>query len=209
MKSGGSQEEILDRTLQAASKRLLSRRHSNGHWAYELEADVTIPAEYILLNHFLGEINDDLEAKLANYIRRVQSRDGGWPLYTGGDFNTSASVKAYFALKLAGDDTESTHMQRAREAILAHGGAVNCNVFTRITLALFKQIPWRAAPVSRVEILLAPNWFPIHVNKVSYWTRTVTVPLLILTARKPVAENPRGISIDELFHKAPYRENIG
>ena len=112
-----------------------SRRRSDGHWAYELEADVTIPAEYILLNHFLGEINNDLEAKLANYIRRIQSQDGGWPLYTGGDFNTSASVKAYFALKLA-DDIESTHMRHAREAILAHGGAVNCNVFTRITLAL-------------------------------------------------------------------------
>ena len=207
MGSDGSQEDIVDSTLKAASAHLLSRRHDNGHWAYELEADVTIPAEYILLNHFLGEINDNLEAKLANYIRRIQSQDGGWPLYAGGDFNTSASVKAYFALKLAGDDISSPHMRQAREAILAHGGAVNCNVFTRITLALFEQIPWRAAPVSRVEILLAPAWFPIHINKVSYWTRTVTVPLLILTARKPVAKNPRGISIDELFHKPPYQEN--
>ena len=207
MESDGSQEDILDRTLQAASKRLLSRRHSDGHWAYELEADVTISAEYIILNHFLGEIDDDLEAKLANYIRRIQSHDGGWPLYAGGDFNISSSVKAYFALKLAGDGIESPHMCQAKEAILAHGGAVNCNVFTRITLALFKQIPWRAAPVSRVEILLAPTWFPIHINKVSYWTRTVTVPLLILTARKPVAENPRRIGIDELFHKPPYQEN--
>ena len=168
MEFAGSQEEIIDRTVQAASAHLLSRRHGNGHWAYELEADVTIPAEYILLNHFLGEINDNLEAKLANYIRRIQSQDGGWPLYAGGDFNTSASVKAYFALKLAGDDIRSPHMRQAREAILAHGGAVRCNVFTRITLALFKQIPWRAAPVSRVEILLAPTWFPIHINKVSY-----------------------------------------
>ena len=116
----------------------------------------------------MGEIDDDLEPKLANYIRRIQSHDGGWPLYAGGDFNISASVKAYFALKLAGDDIDTPHMRQAREAILAHGGAVNCNVFTRITLALFKQIPWRAAPVSRVEILLAPTWFPIHINKVSY-----------------------------------------
>ena len=207
MDSSGPKEEILDRTLQAASAHLLSRRNSDGHWAYELEADVTIPAEYILLNHFLGEIDDDLEPKLANYIRRIQSHDGGWPLYAGGDFNISASVKAYFALKLAGVDIDTPHMRQAREAILAHGGAVNCNVFTRITLALFKQIPWRAAPVSRVEILLAPTWFPIHINKVSYWTRTVTVPLLILTARKPVAKNPRTISIDELFHKPPYQEN--
>ncbi len=207
MESDGYEEAILDRTLQAASAHLLSQRHSDGHWAYELEADVTIPAEYVLLNHFLGEVDDHLEPKLANYIRRTQSHDGGWPLYAGGDFNISASVKAYFALKLAGDDVTASHMRRAREAILAHGGAVNCNVFTRITLALFKQIPWRAAPVSRVEILLAPTWFPIHLNKVSYWTRTVTVPLLVLTALKPVAKNPHGISIDELFHKPPYQED--
>ncbi len=207
MDSNNLPERALNETLQTASKRLLSQQRSDGHWAYELEADVTIPAEYILLDHFLGDIQDETEQKCANYIRRIQSRDGGWPLYTGGDFNVSASVKAYFALKLVGDDVHMPHMRRAREAILAHGGAVNCNVFTRITLALFKQIPWRAAPVSRVEILLAPNWFPIHINKVSYWTRTVTVPLLILTALKPAAKNPRGVSIDELFHKPPYQEN--
>jgi len=207
MDSNSLPERALNETLKAASNRLLSRQHSDGHWAYELEADVTIPAEYVLLNHFLGEIDDDVEQKIGNYIRRTQSRDGGWPLFPGGDFNVSASVKAYFALKLIGDDIHMPHMRRAREAILAHGGAVNCNVFTRITLALFKQIPWRAAPVSRVEIMLAPNWFPIHINKVSYWTRTVTVPLLILTALKPAAKNPRGVSIDELFHKPPYQEN--
>ena len=207
MKPINREERAIDNMLQTASEHLLKRRKADGHWAYELEADVTISAEYILLNHFLGEINDKLELKLANYIRRIQNDDGGWPLYSGGDFNTSASVKAYFALKLVGDDITLPHMRRAREAILAHGGAVNCNVFTRITLALFKQVPWRAAPVSRVEILLAPAWFPIHINKVSYWTRTVTVPLLILTAIKPAAKNPRGISIDELFHKPPYREN--
>jgi squalene-hopene/tetraprenyl-beta-curcumene cyclase len=207
MDSSGLPESDLNAAIRASRKNLLAARKSDGHWAYELEADVTIPAEYIILNHFLGEIDDEVEAKLANYIRRTQERNGGWPLYIGGDFNVSASVKAYFALKLAGDSPDENHMRRAREAILAHGGAVNANVFTRLTLALFGQVPWSAAPVTRVEIMLFPRWFPLHINKVSYWTRTVTVPLLVLTALRPMAKNPRGASIDELFHNPPHREN--
>ncbi len=194
--------------VEEALQLLLSKQDEDGHWTFELETDVTITAEYILLNHFLDELDDELETKLANYLRRNQNKDGGWSLFKGGEFNTSASVKAYFALKLVGDNSDMPHMRRARESILAHGGAVNCNIFTRITLALFKQIPWRAVPVSRIEIMFAPKWFPIHIHKVSYWTRTVTIPLLILTSKKPAAKNPRGVSIDELFHKPPYRENF-
>jgi len=199
--------EALDTAIEDALGLLISRQQSNGHWAFELETDTTITAEYILLNHFLNEIDNDLEGKLAVYLRRNQNEDGGWPLYKGGEFNISASVKAYFALKMVGDRVDMAHMRSAREAILAHGGAVNSNVFTRITLALFRQIPWRAVPVTRIEIMFAPKWFPIHINKVSYWTRTVMVPLLILTAQKPAAQNPRGVNIDELFHQPPYREN--
>ncbi|MEE2745366.1 MAG: squalene--hopene cyclase [Pseudomonadota bacterium] len=197
----------LQSTIKSAQKKLLSRQKNNGYWEFELEADTTISSEYILLNHFLGEINENTEKKIAVYLRNCQETHGGWPLFHGGDFDMSASVKAYFALKLTGDSPDEPHMKRAREAILAHGGAVNCNVFTRITLALFRQIPWRATPVTRVEIMFAPSWFPIHINKVSYWTRTVTVPLLILTALKPSAKNPLGVSIDELFHKPPYKED--
>jgi squalene-hopene/tetraprenyl-beta-curcumene cyclase len=199
--------EALDAIIENSLELLLSRQHSDGYWAFELETDTTITAEYILLNHFLNEIDNGLEGKLAIYIRRNQNEDGGWPLYKGGEFNISASVKAYFALKMVGDGVDMPHMRSAREAILAHGGAVNCNVFTRITLALFRQIPWRAVPVTRIEVMFAPKWFPIHINKVSYWTRTVMVPLLILTAQKPAGQNPRGVNIDELFHKPPYREN--
>ena len=117
----------------------------------------------------------------------------------------SASVKAYFALKLVGDDREAPHMRRAREAILAHGGAERSNVFTRIALALFGQVPWRAVPVMPVEIMLLPRWFPFHLDKVSYWSRTVIVPLLVLMAMKPRARNPRGVDIAELFATPPRR----
>ncbi len=201
------QKISLDEVVQRAQSRLLSSQAEDGHWAFPLEADVTITAEYILLNHYLGEINDEVEAKLANYIRRIQGEHGGWPLYHGGDLNVSASVKAYFALKLSGDDPEAPHMIKARDAILAHGGAKETNVFTRITLALFGLVPWRATPVTRIEVLYAPKWFPLHINKVSYWTRTVTVPLLILTALRPKAKNPRNIMIDELFTKSRFEED--
>jgi squalene-hopene/tetraprenyl-beta-curcumene cyclase len=199
--------DSLDEVIQRAQFCLNGCQKKDGHWAFPLEADVTISAEYILLNHYLGEINDDLEGKIANYIRRIQNADGGWPLYHGGDINISASVKAYFALKLTGDSPESPHMIKARDKILANGGAKEANVFTRITLALFEMVPWRATPVTRIEILFAPKWLPLHINKVSYWTRTVTVPLLILTAIRPQAKNPRKISIDELFTKSRFKEN--
>ena len=115
---------------------------------------------------------------------------GGWPLYHGGDFNISCSVKAYYALKLAGDSVEAPHMVRARAAILAHGGAASVNVFTRIALALFGQLPWRGVPYIPVEIMLLPRWFAFHVDKVAYWSRTVMVPLFILCTRKPRREKP-------------------
>ena len=197
----------LNEVIQRAQTRLHNCQNKDGHWAFPLEADVTIPAEYILLNHFLGEINDVTEQKIATYIRRIQNPDGGWPLYYGGKANVSASVKAYFALKLAGDDPKLPHMIKARDKILANGGAKESNVFTRITLALFGMVPWRATPVTRIEILFAPKWLPLHIHKVSYWTRTVTVPLLILTAIRPKAKNPRKINIDELFTKSRFKEN--
>ncbi len=179
---------------------MLGEQKEDGHWAFELEADATIPAEYIMLNHYLGEPNPDVERKLAVYLRRIQEdQHGGWPLYHDGDFNISASVKAYYALKLAGDDPDAPHMRRARDAILAHGGAVKANVFTRIALALFGQVPWRAVPVMRVEAMLMPRWAPFHIDKISYWSRTVMVPLLILAVLKPKARNPLQINVDELF----------
>ena len=173
---------------------------ADGHWVFELEADATIPAEYVLLRHYLAEpVDAALEAKIAVYLRRIQGAHGGWPLFHDGDFDMSASVKAYFALKMIGDSTERRHMRRAREAIRARGGAARSNVFTRIMLALFGFVSWRAVPVMPVEIMLLPKWFPFHIDKISYWSRTVIVPLLVLMALKPTARNPKGVRIDELF----------
>jgi len=201
-----SDEREIDGVVEDARTWLADCQAADGHWAFELEADATIPAEYIFLNHFLGTIDDEVEGKLAKYLRSIQENHGGWPLYHDGDFNMSASVKAYYALKLAGDDPDAPHMVRARESILSRGGAAKANVFTRIALALFEQVPWRAVPVMRVEALLLPKFSPFHMDKVSYWSRTVMVPLLVLAVLKPKAANPRGVHIRELFVTPPERE---
>ena len=196
----------LDRAVADAREALIARQDRDGYWLFELEADCTIPAEYIMMMHFLDEIDTALEAKLCCYLRAAQAAHGGWPLYQGGDFNLSCSVKAYYALKLAGDSPDAPHMLRARAAILQRGGAARVNVFTRIALALFGQLPWRGVPYIPVEIMLLPRWFPFHLDKVAYWSRTVMVPLFILCTRKPVAKNPRGVHIRELFSTAPEKE---
>ncbi len=209
MHSGNSTVEVgtggaLEASIASATRALLDCRQADGHWVFELEADCTIPAEYVLLRHYLAEpVDTALEAKIANYLRRVQGAHGGWPLVHDGDFDMSASVKAYFALKMIGDSTVAPHMVQAREAILSRGGAIHSNVFTRFTLALFGILTWRSVPVLPVEIMLLPLWFPFHINRISYWARTTMVPLSVLAALKPRAKNPRGIGIDELFLQEP------
>jgi squalene-hopene/tetraprenyl-beta-curcumene cyclase len=196
----------LEPALEAVLEAVLSEQRPDGHWVYELEADATIPAEYVLMVHYLGEPADAaLEAKIGRYLRRIQGAHGGWPLYYGGAHDPSASVKAYFALKMIGDPPDAPHMARARTAIRARGGAERSNVFTRMLLALFGEIPWEAVPVMPVEIALLPGWFPFHLSKVSYWTRTVVAPLLVLGALKPRARNPRAVGIAELFLAPPGR----
>jgi squalene-hopene/tetraprenyl-beta-curcumene cyclase len=192
--------------IESAKNALLSLQHPQGYWLFELEADCTIPAEYIMMMHFMDEIDTRLQEKLAVYLRARQKAADGWPLYYAGDFDLSCSIKAYYALKLAGDSPDAEHMIRARNVILAHGGAARANVFTRIALALFEQIPWRGVPFMPVEIILLPRWFPFHLSRISYWSRTVVVPLLILCSLRPKAKNPSGVDIRELFTIAPEEE---
>lgn len=198
---------ILDQAIERATSSLTSEQRSDGHFCYELEADATIPAEYVLLEHYLDRIDDALESKIGVYLRRTQgaydTNQGGWSLFYGGKMDLSCSVKAYFALKAIGDSPSAPHMVRAREAILAAGGAERSNVFTRMQMALFGAVPWRACPVVPIEAVLMPDWFPFTMRKVSYWSRTVMFPLMFLATRKPLARNPRNVRIDELFRKPP------
>ncbi|MDO9104201.1 MAG: squalene--hopene cyclase [Methylovulum sp.] len=196
----------LDRAIAEAQTQLLSLQNKAGYWVFELEADCTIPAEYILMMHYMDEINEEIQAKIANFLRTQQGVDGSYPLYKGGAGDISCTIKAYYAMKMAGDGIQALHMVNARKWILAQGGAAKANVFTRIMLAMFEQLPWRAVPFMPVEIMLLPKWFPFHLDKVSYWSRTVMVPLFILCTYKVKARNPRKINVVELFVTRPDQE---
>ena len=192
--------DAVETLVGRATDALLALQRPDGHFVFELEADATIPSEFILLKHYLGEPEDlALERKIGVYLRRIQGEHGGWPLYHGGGFDISASVKAYFCLKMIGEPLDSPVMTRARAAIRAHGGAMAANVFTRIQLALYGDMAWSEIPVMPPEIIMLPRRFPITLWKMSYWARTVIVPLLVLQALKPVARNPRGVHVPELF----------
>ena len=198
-------DAALEASIGQATRALLELRQPDGHWVFELEADCTIPSEYVLLRHYLGEpVDSVLEGKIANYLRRIQGTHGGWSLVHDGVFDMSATVKAYFALKMIGDSVDAPHMARAREEVRARGGAVHSNVFTRFLLSMFGVLTWRSVPVLPVEIMLLPMWSPFHLNKISYWARTTIVPLMVLAALKPRAKNPKGVGIDELFLQAPH-----
>jgi squalene-hopene/tetraprenyl-beta-curcumene cyclase len=194
----------IEAAISAAQRSLLALQRDDGHFVFELEADATIPAEYVLMRHYLGEpVDAALGEKIARYLRRIQSKDGGWPLFHDGASNISAAVKAYYALKMIGDSTDAPHMEKARAWILSQGGASHSNVFTRNLLALFDAIPWSGVPVMPVEIMLLPRWFPFHIDKISYWARTVLIPLTVLNALKPKARNPKDVGIAELFVTPP------
>jgi squalene-hopene/tetraprenyl-beta-curcumene cyclase len=189
----------IEEAIGKATSFLLSTQAPDGHWVGELEADSTITSEYLLLCHLLDRVDRERERKAVNYLSSRQLADGGWNLYEDGPSNLSATIKAYFALKLAGLSLNHPVMAAAREHIRQRGGPVEANVFTKILLALFGEYDWSGLPAMPVEIMLLPRWFYFNLFEVSYWSRTVIVPLLILMDRKPVNALPRELGLDELW----------
>lgn len=164
---------------------LKSQNPLDGHWVGILEADTTITAEYIMVMHFLGKIDHKKQKMAANLLRDHQLSDGGWNIYYGGPSEISASVKAYFALKLAGYTADEPFMQRARKCILEKGGIMKANCFTKIYLAMFGQVDWQAVPAVPAEMILFPPGFFFSIYEMSYWSRCIVVPLSIAIAKKP------------------------
>ena len=189
----------LEETLQAVQGYLFDSRHDDGHWVGELEGDSILESEYILLMAYLGRETSDVCAKVGRYLLQAERPDGGWAIYPGGPFDLSASVKAYFALKLVGTAVDHPTMVRAREAILAGGGAQGCNSFTRFYLALLGQIPYAECPSVPPEICFVPPKLRFSLYAMSAWTRTIVVPLSIMSSLKPVRKLDPRRGITELF----------
>jgi squalene-hopene/tetraprenyl-beta-curcumene cyclase len=189
--------------LERGRAGLLARREPDGHWCGELEGDTILESEFVLLLAVLGKHDDPRLPLLANYLRAKQLPGGGWPNYPGGPAEISVSVKAYFALKIAGDAADAPHMTRAAETIRALGGAEATNSFTRFYLALLGQLPYSACPTVPAEIVLLPRWFFFNLYTMSAWSRTIFVPLAVVNAYKPVTRLPESMSIRELFLQPP------
>ena len=182
---------------------LLGQQHAEGYWCAELEGDTILESETILLLAYLGREQSPLAKRLAAYLVEKQMPDGGWAMYPGGGVEISGSVKAYFALKLTGHDPSAEYMQRARQAILNHGGADAVNSFTRFYLAMLGQISYDQCPEVPPEALLLPKWLPVSLHRVSSWSRTMIVPLSIVSSQRPVREVDPRLGIRELFLAEP------
>ena len=190
----------LEQCILRAEQALIAMQDQKGYWCAELQGDSILESEYILLKFILEQEDDPALAKIANYLRNLQQSDGGWSLFPGGKADLSGTVKAYFALKLMGDDPNAPHMRAAREVIRKLGGAAKCNSYSNFFLAALGQISYDACPSIPPEIVFLPSWMYFNLYAVSAWTRTMILPLAIVSALRPVRKIPRERGIPELFN---------
>ncbi len=193
---------MLD-VLGKANSWLLERQCASGYWCATLEGDSILESEYVLLQAYLGQLNSTNVTAAAKALELSQCEHGGWAMYPGGPLEISASVKAYFALKLAGRSPDEPHMVRAREAIRAAGGADRVNSFTRFYLALLGQIGYEFCPAVPPECVLLPKWLPINLYRISAWSRTMVVPLAVMWAHRPQRQLATEQGIRELMVRPP------
>ncbi|MGH9533160.1 MAG: squalene--hopene cyclase [Terriglobales bacterium] len=200
--------ERLARAIAASRDYLLSGQHEDGYWCGELQADTTLESDYILLHTLLGTGEVERLAKAARYVLAHQNEDGGWSIFHAGPSNISATVKAYFGLKLAGYKADHPALVRARKCILDLGGVTEVNTFTKIYLCFFGQYDYDAVPAVPPEIVLFPRWFWFNIYEISSWSRAILVPLSICYAKKPFKKIPAEMGIDELFPQGRHSSRL-
>ncbi len=195
-------ELLNDRTHRAigrAQEHLLGLQKQEGHWVGELIVDSTLISDRIIFMHWRGEVDFSRQSKCVKHLFERQLPDGGWNIYIGGPSEINATVKAYFALKLAGHTLQEPRMRKAQATILRLGGIPKTNTYCKLMLALFGQYPWKYLPIIPVEIILLPNWFYFNIYEMSSWSRAMLVPLAIVNHFKPQRHLPAEQQLHELF----------
>jgi squalene-hopene/tetraprenyl-beta-curcumene cyclase len=185
--------------ISKAQQNLISLQSPDGYWLGELVVDATLCADYVTFMHWAKDVDPALERKCVDHILTRQLPDGGWNIYPEGPSEVNATVKAYFALKLAGISPHDSRLAKARERARLLGGIERTNTYARLYLALLGQVPWDAVPTIPVEFLLLPKWLPVHLHAVSSWTRGMVVPLAIINHYKLTRELPEHLGIRELY----------
>src|SRR5262245_25353756 len=198
----------LDAAIERSQAAFLRQQHREGFWHAPLEANVSMDAQYIFLNRFMGRRLTRVDQRIVDHMVATQSDDGSWSLYTGGPGHVNDTIEAYFALKLAGLSANEPALRRARSFILAQGGLARAGVFTRTFLAYFGQFPWHGLPAMPVELVLLPPWFPINIYAMSSWARETVVPLTVLMAKRPQVSIAAAEAIGELWLRPPARGDL-
>jgi squalene-hopene/tetraprenyl-beta-curcumene cyclase len=189
----------IAQAISRAQENLLRQQQPDGHWCGELLVDSTLCSDYVLFMHWCGEVDAQLQQRCVHHIVKRQLLDGGWNIFHGGPSEINASVKAYFALKLAGYSADAPFMQEARANIMRLGGIPQMNTFSKLYLALLGQFPWKYLPTIPVEMVLLPGWAPFHISKMSSWSRAMLVPLSIINHFKPTRVLPGEKQLHELY----------
>jgi squalene-hopene/tetraprenyl-beta-curcumene cyclase len=189
----------VGRSIERAQENLLRLQHADGHWRGELVADSTLCSDFVAYMHWTREVDAVLQEKCVAHIRRRQLADGGWSIYEGGPAEINATVKAYFALKLAGHAPTQPHMREARSAVLRLGGVPAMNTYSKLYLALLGQFPWEQLPTVPPEMILFPRWFFFNIHELSSWSRAMLIPLAIINHFRPTREVPAEMALHELY----------
>jgi len=189
----------ISAAIRRAQENLLQQQHPDGHWCGELIVDSTLCSDFVLFMHWFGEVDHELQQRSVRHILKRQLPNGGWNNYYGGPSEINASVKAYFALKLAGCSPELPFMRDARATIMRLGGIPHMNTFSKLYLALLGQFPWKYLPTIPVEMALLPSWAPFHIYKMSSWSRAMLVPLAVINHFKPTRVLPGDKQLHELY----------
>jgi len=197
--SGTRTADPVPLAIHRAQQNLLRLQHPDGYWCGELMVDSTLCSDYILYMHWSGKLDSVLQDKCVAHIRRRQLGDGGWNIYEGGPSEINATVKAYFALKLAGHSPDAPWMREARAAALRLGGIPRMNTYAKLYLALLGQFPWKYLPAIPVELILLPDWLFFNIYEMSSWSRAMLMPLAILNHLKPTRQLPAEKHLHELY----------